>query len=238
MRLLLAICACLLPGQSAALAISRVAAPRCRLVQPRRSTSLTMLEAFDLMPVVDCLKLPDMDAVQVCMDKLEPWMELTEGGDLSFSLNAINGFIGGSVGVIGTVIATLIKKGEVKERLKCVYCDGGGQILCGHCLGTGVISYADEFGKVTTEKCENCEGTGTVVCINCQGSGISVPEDILNVLGDAEVGTDPHACSRHQQTPHVLSSRTGRQAHHPTAPSPLRAWHADWLHGGGLHRAV
>ena len=36
--------------------------------------------------------------------------------------------------------------------------------------------------------CEQCEGTGTVVCINCQGSGVSVPEDILQKLGDSEAG--------------------------------------------------
>lgn len=69
---------------------------------------------------MECLKMDNMDAVQACMDKLEPWMQLDEGGDLTFSLNAVNGFIGGSVGVIGTVIAAQIKKGEVKERLKCV----------------------------------------------------------------------------------------------------------------------
>ena len=142
----------------------------------------------DLLPVVDCLKLDNMDAVQMCMDRLEPWMELTEGGDINFSLNAVNGFIGGSVGVIGTVVAAQIKKGEVKERLKCVYCDGGGQIVCGHCLGTGVVSSMDDKGNLVVSKCGNCESTGTVVCINCQGSGLSVPDDFLQVLGDEEVG--------------------------------------------------
>jgi len=165
-----------------------VAMPRCAVARPR-SSSIAALEAFDLLPVMDCLKLDSMDAVQMCMDKLEPWMELSEGGDLTISLNAINGFIGGSVGVIGTVLAAQIKKGEVKERLKCVYCEGEGQIPCGHCLGTGVLSYMDASGKlVLGEKCENCEGTGTVVCINCQGSGLSVPDDFLQILGDQEVG--------------------------------------------------
>jgi len=37
-------------------------------------------------------------------------------------------------------------------------------------------------------ECGTCEGTGTVVCINCQGSGVQVPEDILQKLGDSEVG--------------------------------------------------
>jgi hypothetical protein len=76
----------------------------------------------------------------------------------------------------------------VKERLKCVYCDGSGEIMCGHCLGTGMVSYMDAEGTLRLgERCENCEGTGTVVCINCQGSGLSVPEDFLQILGDQEV---------------------------------------------------
>ena len=34
-----------------------------------------------MLPIVDCLKLDNMDAVQVCMDRLEPWLELTETGE-------------------------------------------------------------------------------------------------------------------------------------------------------------
>ena len=155
-----------------------------------------------MLPIVDCLKLDNMDAVQVCMDRLEPWLELTETGDINFSLNAVNGFIGGTVGVIGTVIAAGIKKDQVKERLQCVYCEGSGQIMCGHCLGTGKISYYNEaLGElVLGETCPNCEGTGTVVCINCQGSGMSVPDDFLQVLGDEEVGAAAARANTH--TPH------------------------------------
>ena len=146
----------------------------------------------DLVPVVDCLKLDNMDAVQACMDTLEPWMELTEGGNINFSLNAVNGFIGGSVGVIGTVISAQIKKDEVKGRLKCVYCDGSGQIVCGHCLGARTLSYQTESGSlVMDEQCSNCESTGTVVCINCQGSGRSVPDDFLQVRSRER---SRHAC--------------------------------------------
>jgi len=147
-----------------------------------------MLEAFDLIPVMDCLKLDGIDAVEQCMDKLEPWLAINEGGDVAFSLNAVNGFIGGSVGVIGTVISTMIKKEEVKDRLKCPYCAGSGQILCGHCLSSGTVSYQKEDGSFATQPCSNCEQTGSVVCINCQGSGISVPEEFFSALGDEEVG--------------------------------------------------
>lgn len=92
-----------------------------------------------------------------------------------------NGFIGGAVGVLGTVIATGVKKGEVKDRLKCNYCAGSGQIMCGHCLELGKVSYVEGGGAVCSGPCGNCQATGAVVCINCQGTGITVPEDFLNV---------------------------------------------------------
>ena len=186
-----------------------------------------------MLPIVDCLKLDNMDAVQVCMDRLEPWLELTETGDINFSLNAVNGFIGGTVGVIGTVIAAGIKKDQVKERLQCVYCEGSGQIMCGHCLGTGKISYYNEaLGElVLGETCPNCEGTGTVVCINCQGSGMSVPDDFLQVLGDEEVSGPPQRERTH--TRRILP---------PFPFSPLHAvlfpHLSDWIHRGGLHRII
>jgi len=167
-----------IPGRSPLVAHSRQA----------RSGSVALLEAFDLIPVMDCLKLDGMDSVEQCMDNLEPWLAINEDGGIAFSLNAVNGFIGGSVGVVGTVLSTLIKKEEVKDRMKCNYCAGSGQILCGHCLSSGQVSYLNEDGMKVTEPCSNCEGTGTVVCINCQGSGISVPEEFFSVLGDDEMG--------------------------------------------------
>uniref|UniRef100_A0A7S3EVL4 Uncharacterized protein n=1 Tax=Haptolina ericina TaxID=156174 RepID=A0A7S3EVL4_9EUKA len=150
----------------------------------------TMLEAYDLMPVVECLKDgSSYDSVDACLDAISPWLQINEAGEVQFSLGAINGFIGGSVGVMGTVLATVVKKGQVKDRLKCSYCDGTGQIGCGHCLGLATLSMMDaDTGKWSSVPCPNCEGTRTVVCINCQGSGISVPEDFLQALGDSEAG--------------------------------------------------
>jgi len=157
-------------------------------VERTGARGIAMLEAFDLEPVANCLKQSNMDAVQYCMDNLsgqvQPWFQVKADGSLAFSQSAINGFIGGSVGVVGTVVSTLIKKGEVKDRLKCLYCNGSGQIVCGHCLGTGTV----KLSATESVACSNCEGTGTVVCINCQGSGLSVPDEFLQVLGDEEVG--------------------------------------------------
>jgi len=147
----------------------------------------TMIEAYDLLPVVDCLKESDWDAVDMCMSTLEPWLS-AEDGTLAFSVNAVNGFIGGSVGVVGTVVATLIKKSQVKERLKCTYCNGTGEIVCGVCLRRGTVQSLNDDGVWEMTNCHNCEATGTVVCINCQGSGLAVPDDFLQVLGDSELG--------------------------------------------------
>tara|TARA_B110001452_G_scaffold172151_1_gene144208 strand:+ start:108 stop:842 length:735 start_codon:yes stop_codon:yes gene_type:complete len=164
------------------------ATPRAPRPAVRRAPAAAMLEAYDLIPVMNCLKLPDQDTVNACFDTLSPWLELTDEGNVVFSQNALNGFIGGSVGAIGTVIATMVKKGQVKERLQCPYCDGSGVIACGHCLGSGRLVTAHADGKVTYASCATCEGTGSVVCINCQGSGLNVPDDFIQALGDSEAG--------------------------------------------------
>lgn len=79
---------------------------------------------------------------------------------------------------------------QVKDRLKCTYCAGTGQITCGRCFGAKMIELRDPSAPdgVLRHECGTCESTGTVVCINCQGSGVQVPEDILQKLGDSEVG--------------------------------------------------
>ena len=90
--------------------------------------------------------------------------------------------------MVGTVISTLVKKDQVKDRLKCSYCDGDGKILCGVCFGTGSVRIKDGDGEWQSVACTNCEATKEVVCINCQGSGLTVPDDFIRKLGDSEVG--------------------------------------------------
>lgn len=109
-------------------------------------------------------------------------------GTGSLGPKAIDGFIGGTVGVIGTIIAMVVKKTQVKERLKCTYCDGTGHIVCGVCLGRGTVKVQNDSGQWVMQGCSNCESTGVVVCINCQGSGLAVPDEFLQVLGDSEAG--------------------------------------------------
>jgi hypothetical protein len=75
-------------------------------------------------------------------------------------------FVGGAVGVIGTVESIMARRRAVRERLTCVYCDGAGTLTCGYCLGAA----RDAQGA----PCANCNGLGKVACVSCQGSGNSV----------------------------------------------------------------
>jgi len=154
---------------------------------------VSMLEAYDLVPVVNCLKSGSTaDAVQACFDTISPWFAITDEGDVVFSEAARAGFTGGTIGVLGTVISTFIKRDEVKDRLKCPYCGGSGFIPCGTCCGRGTLMILDsaegEEPRWREEPCPDCEGTGDILCINCQGSGVSVPEEFLQKLGDTETG--------------------------------------------------
>lgn len=119
--------------------------------------------------------------------------------------------VGGALALVPWVQANVVDKlggaetGEAAQEASlpaCVYCSGTGQILCGHCLGMRTMSYADGMGgAVHGAECGNCASSGTVVCINCQGSGVSVPEDMLQEMGD-EVGfSESDYISLFQETP-------------------------------------
>jgi hypothetical protein len=96
-----------------------------------------------------------------------------------FSPRSIDGLTCGAVGSIGTLLAYRRKEDDMEEKLNCVYCKGTGQIRCGKCLGL------DSRG---VEDCDACESIGTVRCINCGGSGRSIPDVLLQTLGDQEAG--------------------------------------------------
>jgi len=46
------------------------------------------------------------------------------------------------VGAVGTLVATFVKRDQVKDRLKCPYCEGTGIIQCAHRLPSGTYKYA------------------------------------------------------------------------------------------------
>ena len=75
-------------------------------------------------------------------------------------------FIGGTVGIMGTLVALEIKNTKDLSLESCPYCMGHGKILCGTCLGSC---------KVDGGPCPNCGATGDVLCINCKGDGRLTP---------------------------------------------------------------
>ncbi|CAN0502446.1 unnamed protein product, partial [Phaeothamnion confervicola] len=88
----------------------------------------------------------------------------------------LNGFVGGTVGVIGTILSIEAKKQKVKERVSCPYCQGSGNIVCGSCCGSGTLSIRNVVsGAQITMSCPVCSGRTCIVCAICHGDGRSVP---------------------------------------------------------------
>eukprot|EP00904_Undaria_pinnatifida_P004877 jgi/Undpi1/1519/HiC_scaffold_11.g04909.m1 len=91
-----------------------------------------------------------------------------------------SGFIGGSVGVMGTLTAIQIKINEVKELTACPYCRSTGQLACATCYGIGSVSIPDTIDSsnavtTTTLTCPSCRGQTFITCVNCRGDGRGVP---------------------------------------------------------------
>ena len=66
-----------------------------------------------MLPLLRCLDAAD---VGVCVENLNPWLQITADGQVLLSEAAGAAFIGGSVGVIGTVASTMRKRDEVRWR--------------------------------------------------------------------------------------------------------------------------
>ena len=116
--------------------------------------------------------LPSLPDVATSWSSFRSYLE-TAGATVVFERGALRildpdlaAFVGGAVGVIGTLQSIMARREAVRERLTCVYCDGLGTLTCGYCLGSG----RDSSGM----PCSNCAGAGKVACVSCQGSGNSV----------------------------------------------------------------
>lgn len=145
--------------------------PRPRAPSRARDV-VAFLELYDLVPMMECLKLPAQVEVNACFEGLSPWLQVTKDGSLVLSQGAVAGFTGGSVGAVGTLVATLTKRDQVKGRLKCVYCDGRGIIQCGRCLGSSQLASVNgATGELSYIGCSNCEASGSVLCISARVRG-------------------------------------------------------------------
>ncbi|KAG5177080.1 hypothetical protein JKP88DRAFT_248994 [Tribonema minus] len=95
---------------------------------------------------------------------------------LSSTEHVSAGILGGSVGVIGTLLGIEWKKYNVRQASECCYCRGSGHLVCGQCLGTGELTLVNAVtNKSISLGCPTCSGMTYITCINCKGDGRSVP---------------------------------------------------------------
>ncbi|CAN0026890.1 unnamed protein product, partial [Phaeothamnion confervicola] len=88
----------------------------------------------------------------------------------------VSAFAGGTVGVMGTLVALELKKFRVKERSTCPYCSGAGKLVCAQCFGSGSLLVRSTTTDLRLSvPCPCCGGKKGVVCTNCRGDGRAVP---------------------------------------------------------------
>jgi len=85
---------------------------------------------------------------------------------------------GGTIGVLGSVVAIEMKKAKVQLSKNCPYCMGTGSLMCAACLGANDPS------------CPVCAGQGLVSCENCKGRGRFIP-----TMLDRRASRDPESAA-------------------------------------------
>eukprot|EP00307_Rebecca_sp_RCC1486_P014526 CAMPEP_0119419246 /NCGR_PEP_ID=MMETSP1335-20130426/20286_1 /TAXON_ID=259385 /ORGANISM="Chrysoculter rhomboideus, Strain RCC1486" /LENGTH=148 /DNA_ID=CAMNT_0007444537 /DNA_START=64 /DNA_END=510 /DNA_ORIENTATION=+ len=118
---------------------------------------------------IDIPSMPSFDEMWVTVQTTFENVRSTvifERGALRILDPDLAAFVGGAVGVMGTLESIMARRRAVRDRLTCVYCDGAGSLGCGACFGTGL--------GANGLPCTACGGTGKVSCVSCQGSGNSV----------------------------------------------------------------
>lgn len=87
----------------------------------------------------------------------------------------VSAICGGTVGVMGTIIALEVRRQRVKERKQCPYCRGTGKLPCGACYSIGTIpSMTASSGQ---ESCSICSSSGYLQC-----NHVSIKPIIYNLL--------------------------------------------------------
>lgn len=69
---------------------------------------------------------------------------------------------GGTVGVMGTIIALEVRRQRVKERKQCPYCRGTGKLPCAVCYSVGTLPSASAV--MAQEPCDVCSHSGYLRC--------------------------------------------------------------------------
>lgn len=79
------------------------------------------------------------------------------------TINEITAAIaGGTVGVMGTIIALEVRRQRVKEHKQCPYCRGTGKLPCAACYTLGAVPCANTV--TAQEGCIACQERGYLQC--------------------------------------------------------------------------
>lgn len=74
----------------------------------------------------------------------------------------VSAICGGTVGVMGTIIALEVRRQRVKERKQCPYCRGTGKLPCATCYSIGTVPSVTAFSG--QESCAMCSSSGYLQC--------------------------------------------------------------------------
>lgn len=88
---------------------------------------------------------------------------------------------GGTVGVMGTLIALEVGRAKARERKQCPYCRGSGRLACGQCCTIGAVPSVSNL-PAAQDACQLCNAAGYVECMHCEGEGRLLPIEYERAL--------------------------------------------------------
>jgi hypothetical protein len=88
---------------------------------------------------------------------------------------------GGTVGVMGTLIALEVGRARARVRKQCPYCSGSGRLACGQCCTIGALPSRSDLPSAQ-RPCDVCNSAGYVQCMHCEGEGRLLPVEYERAL--------------------------------------------------------
>lgn len=114
-------------------------------------------------------------------------------------VDAVAAFVGGALGVVGTLVVYETRRYHARTRVACPYCEGTGSLVCGVCVGHDPNCPHCDAGRI---KCVNCEATGLAIPPQLERKGIKSVDDELETrldqIGIAAIADD---LLRHEAQP-------------------------------------
>lgn len=107
------------------------------------------------------LVLDTMTSAHMVVDTMAtqgfPILESFKGVFIGPTVNEIAAAVaGGTVGVMGTILALELGRQRAMERKQCPYCRGKGKLACGNCYAIGTVpSVSAMNGQETCPKCKS-----------------------------------------------------------------------------------